>query len=91
MKFNLLTGGQEIKLAILVKFRLLWRLFCMYTCSSYFVASITFRDGLCQFQDNKVSLMQAPGHYHENMIFQSGQFPFKVARNSSRHFPPLTL
>ena len=54
MKFDLLTGGQEIKLAILVKFRPLQPLFCLF--SSYFFAPITFGDGL----DSKVSLKQAP-------------------------------
>ena len=43
--------------------------------SSYFFASITFGDGFFQFQDNKVSLKQAPGHNHENTIFQPEQCP----------------
>ena len=34
--------------------------------SLYFFASITFGDGFFQFQDNKVSLKQAPGHNREN-------------------------
>ena len=67
MKFDFLTGGQEIKLAILVK------KFCLF--SSYFFASTTFSDGFFQFQDNKVSLKHAPGHNHENTIFQSVQCP----------------
>ena len=41
-------------------------------------ASITFGDGFFQFEDNKVSLKQAPGHNHENTIFQPGQSPFKT-------------
>ena len=56
MKFGLLTGGQEIKLAILVEI-------CLF--SWCFFASITFGDG----QDNKVSLKQASGHNNENRIF----------------------
>ena len=47
--------------------------------NSYFFASITFGDGFFQFQDNKVSLKQAPGHNHENTIFHPGQCPFKCA------------
>ena len=38
MKFDLLTGGQEIKLAILVKFQLFLAVICLF--SSYFFASI---------------------------------------------------
>ena len=49
---------------------------CMF--SSYFFASITFDDGFFPFQDNKVSLMQARGHNHENMIFQLWQYPFRL-------------
>ena len=79
MKFNLLTGGQEIKLAILGKFLLFWPLFCLF--SSYTVASITFGDGFFQFQDNKVRLRQSPGHSHENTILQSGQCPFHSNQN----------
>ena len=80
MKFDLLTGGQEIKLAILVKFLLFWPLFCRF--SSYFFASITFGDGFFQFQDNKVSLKQAPGHNHENTIFHLGECLFEFANFS---------
>ena len=76
MKFDLLTGGQEIKLAILVK---CW-LFELF--SSYFFAFITFGDGFFQFQDNKVSLKQAPGHNHENTIFQLGHCSFKEPKIS---------
>ena len=54
MKFDLLTGGQEIKLAILVKFSLFWPLFCLF--SLFFFVSITFGDGFFQFQDNKASV-----------------------------------
>ena len=76
MKFDLLTGGQEIKLAILVKFWLFQPLFCLF--NSYFFASITFGDGFFQFQENKVSWKQAPGHNHENMLFQPEECPFEV-------------
>ena len=44
---------------------------CLF--SSYFFASITLGDGFFQFQDNKVRLKQAPGHNHDNTIFQPGQ------------------
>ena len=54
-----MTGGQEIKLAILVKFGPFQLLFCLF--SLYFFASIFFGDGFFQFQDKmKVSLSQAP-------------------------------
>ena len=59
MKFGLLTGSQEIKLAILIKFDF---------SSCYFVCFF-------QFQDDKVSLKQASDHHHENTIFQPGQVP----------------
>ena len=42
----------------------------------FFFASATFGDGCIQFQDNKVSFKQAPGHDHENTIFQLEQCPF---------------
>ena len=67
MIFDLLTGGQEITLAILVKFCPSKPLVCLF--SSYFFASIAFGDGFFQFHDNKLSLKQAPGHNHENTIF----------------------
>ena len=66
MKFDLLTSGQKIKPALLVNFDFS-PLFCLF--SSYFFASITFGDGFFQFQDNTVSLKQAPCHNHENTIF----------------------
>ena len=53
MKFDLLTGGQEIKLAILQTFWLF---------SRYFVCLIHISLLLSLCQDNKVSLKQAPGH-----------------------------
>ena len=53
MKFDLLTGIQEIKLNILVKFGLFSPLFCLF--SLYFFLSISFGDGFFLFQDNKVS------------------------------------
>ena len=68
MKFDLSTGGHEIKLAILVKFCLFSPLFCLF--SSYFFTSITFGSGFFQFEDNKVNLKQAPDNNHENTIFQ---------------------
>ena len=74
MKFDLLTSGQEIKLAILVKCRLFQPLFCLF--GSYFFDSITFGDDLFQFQDKKVSLKEAPDHNHENTIFQPGQLKY---------------
>ena len=83
MKFDLLTGGQEIKLAILVKFWLFLPLFCLF--SSYFFASITFGDGFFQFQDNKVRLKQAPGHNHENTIFQPGQCPINLRPGTNQN------
>ena len=46
--------------------------------SSYFFVSIPFGDGFFQFQDNKVSLKQAPGHNHKSTIFQPGQCHFKA-------------
>ena len=70
--FDFLTGGQKIKLDILVEFWLFWPLFCLF--GSYFFASITFGDGFFQFQDNKVSLKQAPGHHHGNTIFQPRKY-----------------
>ena len=49
MKSDLLTGGQEIKLAILMKFWVFEPLVCLF--SSYFFAfSITFDDEFFQFQ-----------------------------------------
>ena len=63
MKFDLLTDGQEIKIAILVKLGLFYPLFCLF--SSYFFASIIFSN-----------FKQAPGHNHKNMILLLGQWPF---------------
>ena len=47
MKFDLLTGGQEMELAILVEFGLFQLLLCLF--SSDFFASITFGSASCQF------------------------------------------
>ena len=47
--------------------------------SKYFFAFITFGDGFFQFEDNKLSLKQAPDHYYENTIFQLGQHPFNCS------------
>ena len=50
---------------------------------SHFFASITFGDGFCQFQDNKVSLIQASGHNHENTLLQlAGTVLFKSANTT---------
>ena len=62
IKFDFLTGGQEIKSANLVK------LFVAFTTLGVFVF---------QFQDNEASLKKAPGHDHENTIFRPRQRPFK--------------
>ena len=70
MKFDLLKGGQEIKLAIHLP------LFCLFR--AYFFASVNFGDGFFHFQDNKLSLKQVPGHNHENTIFQPGECSFMV-------------
>ena len=69
IKFDFVTGGQEISVFILVELYGFWSLFCLF--SSYF-----FSDGFFQFQDNKVSLKQAPGHNHENTIFQPAECLF---------------
>ena len=74
MKFDLLTGGQEIKLAILVKFDFSS---CYFVCLVRIFLLLSFADGLFQFHDSKVSLKQAPGHNHENTIFQTGHCPFE--------------
>ena len=65
MKFDLLTGGQEIKLVINYSCEILTFLAVIL---SYFVAFITFGDAVFQFHNNKLSLKQAPGHNHENTI-----------------------
>ena len=44
--------------------------------SSYFFAFITFGDVFFMSQDNKASEKQAPGHNHENTIFQPRKCPF---------------
>ena len=48
MEFDLLTGDQEIKLTILVKFNFSSRYFVCLV-KSFFFASITFGDGFFQF------------------------------------------
>ena len=58
--------------------------FHIKTSSSYFVSFITFGDGFFQFQDNKVSLKQVPGHNHENTMFQPRKCPFKFALVTKR-------
>ena len=61
--------------------------------SIYVFAFITFGDGFFQFQDNKVSLRQAPGHGYENTIYQPEQCPFKplksVQMGQVQRFVPL--
>ena len=54
VKFDLVTGGQKIKIAIVGEL-------CWFN-SSYFFAFITFGDLFYLFQDDKVSSKQAPGH-----------------------------
>ena len=73
IKFDLLTGGQEIKPAIE---------YCIF--SSYFLVSITFGDGFFHFQHNEVSLKQAPGHNHENTIFQPRNSAFNMYEDDAR-------
>ena len=69
MKFDLLTGGQEIKLAILVKF-----------CFSghYFVClvHISLLLSLLAMVSSNFKIKQTPGHNHENTIFQLEQWSF---------------
>ena len=69
---------KKSNLPFLRKFGLSYLLFCRFSLN--FFTSITFGDGFFQFQDNKVSLKQALGHNHVNMIFQPGQYPFKNAK-----------
>ena len=67
-----------------MKFWLSYSLFCQL--SSYLFHSITFGDGFFQFQDNEVSLKQAPGHNHENTIYQLRQRPFSLTSFKRRKF-----
>ena len=76
MKFDLLTDGQEIKLPSLRNSDFYSHCFVCLVHISLLLS--LFGDGFIQFQDNKVSLKQVPGHNHENMIFQLGQCPFNL-------------
>ena len=55
IKFDFVTGGQEIKVTILVD----------------------FGEFLFIFQEKLASLKQAPGHNHENTMYQPGECALK--------------
>ena len=63
IKFDFVTGGQEIKLAFLVEFLLFSVTVILY------LKLITFGDLFFQFQDNKTSLKQALGHNYKNTMY----------------------
>ena len=71
IKFDFVTGGQEIIFSIVVEFWRILVVICLFI--SYFFTFISFRDFFFQFQDNKVNLKEAPEHDHENTIFPSAR------------------
>ena len=68
------TGSQEIKIAVLVEFGLLFRYFVFLVG---IFAFITFGDFFFLFQDNKANLKQVLGYNHENRIISWCTVPLR--------------
>ena len=56
-----MTGGQEIKLVILLNFILFSRYFVFFAIADLSLLPLLLAILFIQFQDNKVSLKQVPG------------------------------